>query len=612
MKLLHQIAGIVCAAVTLTACLPLTAGAASASELQSSIESYAADNPDDYISFVTTVADKDSVLYTGAFGYADLENQLPADEQTVYEWGSISKTMIWVSAMQLWEQGRLDLEKDVQVYLPAGFLRGLRFEEPLTMLDLMNHTGGFTETVWQLLEDDPDKLPTLEEALKRTQPYQLMPPGTASSYSNWSAALAAYVVECVSGESYPDYVRAHILEPLGMEHTSVDPACRDNPWVQEQREKLMGYSHASGEWECLETGVQYITISPASCVTSTIGDLTRYAQSFVQKPCPLFEKSGTLDELLKPSLTFGDSDIPEVCHGFMPEQRGGHMVYGHSGVTNACSSSMRFCPDTGTVAVLLANCQTRANGNVMKLVLGELDNITVNGGGITEHKDISGVYFGMSGIHHGPLRFTSLLGNLPVKKTAEDTWDAGGFLTLERKSDSVFECTDSDERTSPCASSVLPDGRLVLDLGTDSYIRDTSMLVSLVILPVYVLLMVIGLVILLVKLVKLILKKDQRYRGAPFITAAQIMRVVSVAGMIVLTAAFLPKYGLSRPLCITVCIVEMLCVLSYAASIGASVYGMRSQFGQKAAGWQYIVNIAANAVSIFAVVSLELYRFWQI
>ena len=68
----------------------------------------------------------DEVLYKGFIGYIDMENQIPADEESVYEWGSITKTLIWVSILQLWEQGRLDLDADVRQILPEDFFQKLK------------------------------------------------------------------------------------------------------------------------------------------------------------------------------------------------------------------------------------------------------------------------------------------------------------------------------------------------------------------------------------------------------------------------------------------------------------------------------------------------------
>ena len=87
------------------------------------IEKWAKENPDDYVSFVTAVFNKDELLYEGAFGETDRENKVECTTDSVFEWGSVSKLTVWVSVMQLYEQGRIDLNADVRGYLPDGFFR---------------------------------------------------------------------------------------------------------------------------------------------------------------------------------------------------------------------------------------------------------------------------------------------------------------------------------------------------------------------------------------------------------------------------------------------------------------------------------------------------------
>lgn len=82
-----------------------------------------------------------SVIY----GKANAAENIKANEETVYEWGSISKVLVWTSVMQLYEQGKIDLDEDVRSYLPDGFLSNLSYDEPVTMTHLMNHTAGFLQ-----------------------------------------------------------------------------------------------------------------------------------------------------------------------------------------------------------------------------------------------------------------------------------------------------------------------------------------------------------------------------------------------------------------------------------------------------------------------------------
>ena len=133
-------------------CTPVTAeekttpSGVSYDNIGSEIEALVKENEGGFASFATAVFSGNEVLYSKHFGYIDRENRLAADENSVYEWGSVSKLFIWVSAMQLYEQGRLDLNADIKTYLPEGFLTGLKYDEPITMINLMNHNAGWQET----------------------------------------------------------------------------------------------------------------------------------------------------------------------------------------------------------------------------------------------------------------------------------------------------------------------------------------------------------------------------------------------------------------------------------------------------------------------------------
>lgn len=97
------------------------------------------------------ISEHDNTVFAKGYGFADLENNTAMDpETTVFEWGSISKTFVWVSVMQLVEDRKIDLETDTRTYLPDGFLKNLRFAEPVTLIHLMNHTAGFEEELLDL------------------------------------------------------------------------------------------------------------------------------------------------------------------------------------------------------------------------------------------------------------------------------------------------------------------------------------------------------------------------------------------------------------------------------------------------------------------------------
>ena len=192
------------------------------------IEDYYKEHEKTSAGLATSVFDKDGqTIYQNNFGYVDKEKKLAVDDNSVFEWGSATKLTVWVSVMQLWEEGKIDLKTDIKEYLPKDFLKGkLTYDKPITMLDLMNHQAGFGDTG---LAKGTSK--NLGDTLKKVHIYQAYEPGTVTAYSNFGTALAGYIVERISRQSYADYVHEHIFEPLDMRHTALLPDLSDNPYV---------------------------------------------------------------------------------------------------------------------------------------------------------------------------------------------------------------------------------------------------------------------------------------------------------------------------------------------------------------------------------------------
>lgn len=215
---------LVTAVETLPSGLPVTS-------LATEIETFVADHQATTAGVNIAVFTVDDVLYRNAFGHADRDRSRPLSTDDVMEWGSITKLLTWVSVMQLEEAGKIDLDTDVRDYLPVDFTIGLKYKQPVTLSNLMNHQGGFGDkimgTIVMVTPDYPAY--TLPEALLRYEPEQLYQPGQISAYSNWGAALAAYTVEMISGIPFADYVHQNIFKPLNMNDTGLLPDLSDTP-----------------------------------------------------------------------------------------------------------------------------------------------------------------------------------------------------------------------------------------------------------------------------------------------------------------------------------------------------------------------------------------------
>jgi len=362
------------------------------------IDAYVKEYETGLVSVGTCVFDESGIIYEGYYGYSDIENEKLADEETVYDWGSTSKLLVWVSVMQLKEQEKLDFETDIREYLPEGFLTKLQYEdETITMLNLMNHDAGFQESMYENQMATEDELyGSLEEAVKACECYQAYHVGEHTAYSNWGTALAAFIVERVSGMSYVDYVHENIFKPLGMEHTSIDMHMEDNEWVRNQREELKCYGRYAQEEYNADYGVchSWVQLYPAGAAIGNTSDLAKFAQGFVASDCPFFKSNETRDEMFTATSFYGDSDIAENCHGLWVEQFKVPTL-GHGGNTGGCTANLQFDPESGLGMVVLTNepGETMFSTGLVGVLFGDVrDSELVKNNPVKEHYDISGTY----------------------------------------------------------------------------------------------------------------------------------------------------------------------------------------------------------------------------
>jgi CubicO group peptidase (beta-lactamase class C family) len=168
---------------------------------------------------VVAVVKNGEVIFAKGYGFADVEKHKPVDaERTMFRPGSISKLFTWTAVMQLVEQGKLDLDHDVNEYL--DFKIPPRSDGPITLRDIMTHTPGFEEQIKSLIVSDPKQLVPLKVYAEQKTPVRIFKAGSTPAYSNYATALAGYIVERVSGQPFDDYIDAHLFKPLEMSHAT--------------------------------------------------------------------------------------------------------------------------------------------------------------------------------------------------------------------------------------------------------------------------------------------------------------------------------------------------------------------------------------------------------
>ena len=313
----------------------------------------------------TTVFDKDGTIYKGNFGYMNKEKKVKTDDSSVFEWGSVTKLTVWVSVMQLWEEGKIDLEEDIRTYLPEGFMKTLRYEKPVTMTDLMNHQAGFGESTHAYKED---KGLSIEEILAVNQPEQSYEPGTMTAYSNFSAGLAAYIVERISGQDFSAYVHEHIFQPLGMKDTALSADFKENPKIYQKRMEQVSYQ-ADGQTS-MGTSYFHLGLYPAGNAVSTLADFQKFAQALLKKE-KLFKNAETWTTLYTATSTYPGTDMPLNMHGFWDAEFG-MTVVGHSGNTLGYSSYILLDLKNGIGMTVMTNQEHESvyNHEMPALVFG--------------------------------------------------------------------------------------------------------------------------------------------------------------------------------------------------------------------------------------------------
>jgi len=300
--------------------------------------------------FAIAVIHDGEIVFMQGYGYADIEQGMRVDPtSTIFSHASINKMFVWVSVMQLVEQGLIRLDDDIANYLPADLMRQFNFQYSFTMGDLMNHAAGFAEIpiYGDQNAEDVTVRKSLQEALIAFQPPQIYQPGTAKGYSNYGTALAAYIVSYVSGMSFSEYVRVNILEPLGMTSTRNQPE-----WFGDDE---FAQNRARGGSQSIWT---YTFLYPQGASAGTIEDLARFAIALTPpqgEPSPLFNSRSTLDLMLSPSYDIhGSPAFRGMAHGFL-QYMGLYPTFGHAGSLPDVAADFAIVPSHRFGVMMFAN-----------------------------------------------------------------------------------------------------------------------------------------------------------------------------------------------------------------------------------------------------------------
>ncbi|MFK2929881.1 serine hydrolase domain-containing protein [Dyella agri] len=294
---------------------------------------------------VVVIVKDGQVLLAKGYGHADVAAGKPVDPATtLFRVGSISKLFTWTAVMQLVEQGKLDLDADVNRYL--DFKIPPRDGKPVTLRELMTHTAGFEETIRNLFASDAQHYLGNAAWVKEWVPERVYPPGELPAYSNYGAALAGYIVQRVSGQPFDDYVEQHILQPLGMQYASfrqpLPPALAPH----------MALSYADAD---TPRPFELVNAASAGALSASGEAMARFMLAQLQ--------GGSYNgaQILSPTTLHQTQDysraavpgLRAMALGWYHMDRNGQVILGHAGDTQWFHSELALFPQQG-VGVFVA------------------------------------------------------------------------------------------------------------------------------------------------------------------------------------------------------------------------------------------------------------------
>ena len=288
---------------------------------------------------VVTVVKDGQVVTTRGYGWSDTGasggNPVAVDPQkSLFRVASISKIPTSIAAMQLVEQGKVDLDADISAYLDFEIER--RFDEPLTLRHLLTHSAGFDE------KGSLTKTTDLEAYVKNDPPAQVFAPGTTPGYSNYGMALAGYIVQRVSGQPFETYVREHVLEPAGMTTSTYE-----QPLPAGLAGSLgPGYT-STGE----EVSFELMGDFPAGSLTVSAPDFAAFMNAQLSRS-PKLLREETWEQMWSPGL--GEDKLGnrakagEMGLGYFDLSRHGRRIVGHGGDIPGWHSQFELYPEEKT------------------------------------------------------------------------------------------------------------------------------------------------------------------------------------------------------------------------------------------------------------------------
>lgn len=275
-------------------------------------------------------------FFERGYGVGDYESRRPIlPEDSVLRQGSTAKLFVWVLVMQLVEEGRLDLDADVNRYL--DFRISDAFGAPITLRHLMTHTAGFADRV-PMVEWGSRDAP-FAVRVRDNLPERVYAPGSTIAYSNYGAALAGYIVERLRGKPFERVVEERIFEPLSMTRSTLE-----QPLPEPLQPRLVSNYSASSR---TPAPFDFVGLAPAGSASISPSDMGRFVAMLMTGGRPRVISPDTLARMAQLQKPLGPGIPTGLGLGFIVGEYQGVRYAGHGGSMTAAATDLKIFPEQG-------------------------------------------------------------------------------------------------------------------------------------------------------------------------------------------------------------------------------------------------------------------------
>ena len=291
---------------------------------------------------VVSVVKDGQVFFAKGYGYADVASgKLVDPDTTLFRIASVTKLFTWTAVMQLVEQGKLDLDEDVNAYL--DFRIPDTYPQPITLKHLMTHTSGLEDLAFDAVVSSAEKPKPLGAWLASHLPGRVRPPGEYTAYSNYGTALAGYIVERAAGIPYDEYIEQYIFTPLEMAH-----ATTRQPLPERLASDMsVGYNHSGGAYQA--QALSWLQYAPGGSMSASATDMARFMIAHLQggryEDSRILEES-TAQQMHSQAFTH-DPRLNGMAYGFIEMNQNNLWVIGHAGDNSPFYSHLAILPEEG-------------------------------------------------------------------------------------------------------------------------------------------------------------------------------------------------------------------------------------------------------------------------